>query len=994
MKSKLSRARNRRGMMLLLMILMLSLFMAIGAVLLTIALRSRTAARAFAQASLATSFSDNLVRDALDQALMAVIRGANSGTNGSVTLTGTSSSPVLENLLADKYGNSGTTTGNTLSAASGPLITINITSVPSWNVAPDAASRLNGRVLTIQPDPADGDTTSFRILGAIPNGGGATCYLANMPSTKAKRLPPASKSYPVVINGREFMPVSGTNTPEAYDSFRENGRNNGAADLDTDLYLAQPVLSNTCQVIGYSYLSFVGPSGTTSAVDAPEVDNDNDGVLDGIWIPSKAVIDAATQARVATPSPLVLLDRPSPLGGTLRFQVSYLILDLDGRININASGITSGTGPTSYPTGTEPDAVGLGMGYGPADIDASLLFQATPALPPTNGLTPFVSTGTSGAPIWGPLVFGGTSAVTSTSPLPNGNQRRMPPSVGSISGRYGSDAVPGLAGDDSGGYQTTSPSLYTTMVGGTNAITDLQGRGKVYMTGSAATPTLTFFHPSPSTDGVEDPYELRLDEESARSGAARVAGSADAVFTPAELERILRANDPDAPQLPQRLAAATSDLAQRSRMTITTDSWDTPGLTGTTAQTIETFVANHPPLTVASWTSGSNSSSINSVSADTAAGLRFNINRPVDSTNEVEREEYCKGLFTLAVALGAPAAQAAQWAANTLDFRDADAVMTSFRYDATPANGWQLDSPPKQVWGIERPELVIGSVTEDPPTGNLQIVLARPWRNVNPVTKEVVDPSLGTAPNNLLLGQTPAIWQLALINTRTQSQLASTDVADGLSYAPGDTKTLSPPGFTVPNGPGNYKVVLKRLVDPAAPPSAANPYAVVDELERGPGNNWRSNSTPAWTHWPNRPFISHAELALVPAGLASIGPDSSLAVTIPQILDVVYVPSKFAGTAVTIPGNALGAVGLDTLKVFQFSKWREPGKVNVNTITSGTVPGIDENDVIWTTLTGSPTMNNPFGPIPRTPTQPADPGPPGGGATPATPVKKATLQTL
>ena len=112
MKSKLSRARNRRGMMLLLMILMLSLFMAIGAVLLTIALRSRTAARAFAQASLATSFSDNLVRDALDQALMAVIRGANSGTNGSVTLTGTSSSPVLENLLADKYGNSVTGTAS------------------------------------------------------------------------------------------------------------------------------------------------------------------------------------------------------------------------------------------------------------------------------------------------------------------------------------------------------------------------------------------------------------------------------------------------------------------------------------------------------------------------------------------------------------------------------------------------------------------------------------------------------------------------------------------------------------------------------------------------------------------------------------------------------------------------------------------------------------------------------------------------------------------
>ena len=156
---------SRRGMLLLMVILMLSLFMATGAVILTIAARARAAARANMSSSQQSSLSDTVVRDALDNALLAAIRGATTGTNGSVTIGG-----ALENLLADKYGNSGTTTGNSLSAASGPLITINITSVPSWGTASGSASRLNGRVLTIQPDPADGDTTSFRILGAIPSG--------------------------------------------------------------------------------------------------------------------------------------------------------------------------------------------------------------------------------------------------------------------------------------------------------------------------------------------------------------------------------------------------------------------------------------------------------------------------------------------------------------------------------------------------------------------------------------------------------------------------------------------------------------------------------------------------------------------------------------------------------------------------------------------------------------------------------------------------------
>ena len=59
----------------------------------------------------------------------------------------------------------------------------------------------------------------------------------------------------------------------------------------------------------------------------------------------------------------------------------------------------------------------------------------------------------------------------------------------------------------------------------------------------------------------------------------------------------------------------------------------------------------------------------------------------------------------------------AQWAANAVDFRDADSIMTPFEFDLNPFNGWDVDGiigtaddvhPDRAlVWGCERPELLI-----------------------------------------------------------------------------------------------------------------------------------------------------------------------------------------------------------------------------------------------------------------------------------------------
>ena len=64
------------------------------------------------------------------------------------------------------------------------------------------------------------------------------------------------------------------------------------------------------------------------------------------------------------------------------------------------------------------------------------------------------------------------------------------------------------------------------------------------------------------------------------------SGVSENPFSLTELERILRHFDTDVNALPQRLAGLLGDEVQRARLFLTTDSWDTPALTGTVAQDV------------------------------------------------------------------------------------------------------------------------------------------------------------------------------------------------------------------------------------------------------------------------------------------------------------------------------------------------------------------------------------------------------------------------
>ena len=284
-----------------------------------------------------------------------------------------------------------------------------------------------------------------------------------------------------------------------------------------------------------------------------------------------------------------------------------------------------------------------------------------------------------------------------------------------------------------------------------NSPPDLHGR--MITTSSATTteavPQLTYAKPEwGGNESTDDPYELRLDRGAPRNGILATPGSTiDNIFNVAELEAVLRPYDRDSLQLPARLQAVLGSAGEEARLRVTTESWDTTALTGTAAALIRTWVKI--AIDGGSLPNYAGSSSLTGlVGGEIARGERFNLNRPFTAAKPaaysaadpyyVQRQAYFKDLFLLLVALGRSAddATTAQWAANVVEFRDADSTMTPFEYDNNPANGWDVDNDATTndgargiVWGAERPEALITETSgwEDETTGELFIMLHRPW---------------------------------------------------------------------------------------------------------------------------------------------------------------------------------------------------------------------------------------------------------------------------
>jgi hypothetical protein len=1031
--------------------------MMIGTLMLVTATRTRATARAFGSVANRAASGQTEASAALDEALMVLIRGR--------TLDDESLLPQEmrgHSILEDKYGKDSLRGTAVLNAAKGSTVVRPLSLAgppngtqamyeadlvfPSGTSSLSHACDLNGRVLTLAPPAGDGESTSFRVLRAIKSGTGYTVFLSRPPASSLSIGLPRT-SCPVMISGREYV-------DEAHDAF------------DTDPWLTQYGLNNS-RVDKVPRPAFAAGQ----AVTAPAVDNDNDGVADGIWLSGSA-------------GTAVIPSRPSPLGGTLTFDVSYLVLDLDSRVNMNAHGGLTPllTGSADWPTtfrSVDISAVPTGLGYGPADIAASRL----------------VATGTNAAGMpgfpgrWANICQTGSTVVQQAA---SSDQRRPTPRLGVVEGRYGPDLTagqwaPGIPG------ATVAPIDQTT-IGGTvtlsgsaraigNSVTDLHVRTKAFVSPLASgPPSLVFFTPDRfSNDFLEPPYLLRLDEDGARGLQLRQSSKqpkpmvSDNAFSLAELERVLRQYDSDAGNLPPRLAVLLDDFTERSRMTVTTDSWDSPVISGTAMRLVRDYIRQFAEPTSPSSAVGGQGTAVvyDVMSPDVAAGLQFDLNRPIDhpavppSLISSVKETYCRHLYSLLIALGQPANQAtAQWVANVCDFRDPDSTLTRFRYDTNPADGWTATDT-TEVFGCERPELVITeTIAWD---DKLSIVLLHPWdaKLVDNQTiadqsqfdlTEAIDPDLGlvnatVAKRNVVdlarrVGagtNGDSIWRIRIagggvvdladfnpavnLEVDTNRYICLATASSG-TLPSATSNALRPPKQANPPALDNGQVFLERLADPSkrfnnAPTSSDyNPYVVVDKAPlligsgtipqpptkmrrrvSEPARFWNDDasdgsytawqqvpsSTPEpypepvnWYHWPNRPFISAAELALVPGGdgtRPAPGPLPGTPALDPasRLFEAVRVPSRFAGLATRIGDDALlvqtaTAEGVLTTAV---PTWREPGRVNLNTVVSNTgnvlvsttgttaLPLLD--DAVWRATAGTVanSIANPFADQPQ-----------------------------
>ncbi len=285
-----------------------------------------------------------------------------------------------------------------------------------------------------------------------------------------------------------------------------------------------------------------------------DVDNDKDGTPDSVWVDFGAPIIAGPDGKLVKPL------------------AAILVLDMDGRLNVNAHGTRELAGlgaglealPSYSPAGLPDwDDVSRGQGFGPADIT----FDSD-----TNDNRQVISDDAFRRLLNGGTIFG----------------QDWP-------GRYGTNREPGnnnvydlsaqlkMQGFPSHARDPNPPFNFTLRLNRSNfgTLPDLRARYKTALNDFGQ--FVTTWTPQDSLEHALDednPYELNLSS----TGPRGTGTSVDNPFSLTELERLLRAYDIDSPTLPPRLyellkgnstTASIGDL-NNWRTLLTTDSYDLP----------------------------------------------------------------------------------------------------------------------------------------------------------------------------------------------------------------------------------------------------------------------------------------------------------------------------------------------------------------------------------------------------------------------------------
>ncbi len=925
---------SRRGVLLLVVLSMLTLFMMLGVAYVIMASRARETSRAFSRALAEERLTDRGDEHQLDRALMLLLRGPEPGVPEQPS-DPSGSQFVFESLLEDLYGSDRTLTGLVTGFSSqpdSPICVVDIGKLGGAAGVPTSPMEFAGRVVSFLRD--DGRITSHRILRAeSPGNGQYRLLIANHGDVFRSGQPAPAAAYdfppaktPVVINGRGHGGVAAGNQTtvknEAWDGF----------DFASNPYLArvEPDPSVPARSIVGRFSMFDVPAGGIPVANAdlnsdsiPDYcDNDGDGVLDGQFF-----------------SPGFL---PIPIeeGIDLRVELSCLIVDLDGRLNLNAHGTLAALlypeQSTGWPSGGgQWGQMPLGSGYGPAEINGRAIFdELMDARSFASSDDPWLSVFCGGDP---------PSQYRCLRPpidqyKPDPGCRTVPPGLSSLEGRYGGrarrdvidldvgqsvadydqtfEALPGLEG-----INDPLSELNEQQYAGSTRPLDLHGRIKLNTTASTAAgvgpagivPTMQFAQPDQNPRAptsladhlLDDPYELNLVSAGAGGRNADPRTGGDQYFTAAggqlplpdnrfsigELERMLRPYDADSTTRAPRLFALLGSQAEAARLVATTESWSIPSIVGEAAERLfgedSWFAKVTDPQKLYSTTGPANDPAATTVPdglvpVDLAAGLKLDLTPPLQT--DAQRRNLFKDLFLTCVALleqpgqnpsATKARQYAQWAANVVEFQDADSTMTRYEYDPEPADGWDVDGDPATddsgatratVWGGERPDVIITQTlawtnSAQPNDGELYVMLHRPLKSTltvadgQPTAAEPIDPNLqGAEPDQIDLGRRQGddpIWRLRLgsgqgakivrfdllPNPPGQNELGSQNPSPNVNaFAPHQWLCVRPAGassegvtvpaapeiesFLVDSGPlqvamGTEEVRLERLADPA-----------------------------------------------------------------------------------------------------------------------------------------------------------------------------------
>jgi hypothetical protein len=839
-------AIQRRGVLLLVVLSMLTLFLLLGTAYLVVSTRSRVTARAFSRLVMQSEDVRVPSEVYLDRTLAHVIRGGTS----TPLLPNPAVPAAFESLLEDKYGSNSTLAGiaRGVTAASGTslgavltLTNVTLVSSTTGTAAPPPfpkAAELSGRVLSLCPD--DGEVTSHRILQASGSGTGPFTLRVDVPlSTRPFRLPGANCR--VVVNGREFDGRGTTNEP--WDAF--DGDNPFLARVE-------PSGTNVAASGTGPRMSFTISNTTTiPSTPAEWADSDNDGQPDSVFLDFHLPSVPAASGTLEFHAAVLVVDLDSRFNVNAHGSLASRLYPA-GASWPTVSGTTladvplgSGYGPPEaniawmYPQQAGSSGT---AGYPPnrqrrgEDNALWLMAGSTNAMGsrPTTSRFTLSSTTPSLQSLQGrygervgslPSIPLATSANASTASsagdsLPGAaavddllsriGDQRSPPSRNGFGTWSVVSASTGVPSTWWNGSTTFNWSGFRTAY---NSPPDLHGRMKTVAVSSTASPAgslgprLVFAKPEwGDGETKDDPYEMLLASAAPRNGWMADPNTNgfrlvyDNVYTNAELEPVLRPYDADTFRLPMRLAATLGSLAEESRLRVTTSSWDTTAITGTAAANLATWLNS-----ITGTVSGTSATS-GILGGEVARGERFDLNRPLTSVKPaaynaahpyyVQRQAYFKDLYTLLCAILHPTSapppakvkEYAQWAANVVEFRDADSTMTPFEYDTNPLNGWGVDGDASgtagdlerdMVWGVERPELLImeTSAWEDASTGELFVTLHRPWNahavsTSGSIAAEPCDTLLdvtGTPQNRVNLGRLSGtssfpIWRLRIVD--------------------------------------------------------------------------------------------------------------------------------------------------------------------------------------------------------------------------------------